>query len=203
MISSFEGFLYRKINEGLEQPQAPGAKPGAGGGLMKALAGAVQAHAHTDPLLTHITSDPNEFQEFLMSAHYVLKAMHPEEREMVASGPQGMQMLLNRMIADYKQRSPELRQSDVQAGYEKRWGAPKGDPGPGMRTHPAHTPSGRKLLELVIAAYGQAKFKPMADKLVAIFVSNGQAKVDQWASQINTPEEMKAKIADWQKRGLV
>lgn len=195
MIPSFEGWLNNKIDES--------AQAGGGNALLKSIAQAVQAHAHRDPFLNHIVSDPTEFQEFLMSAHYVLKAMHPEEREMVASGPQGMAMLIKRMMADYEQRSPELRGDQMKQNYEKRWGAPKGDPGPGMRTHPAHTPSGRKLLELVIAAYGQSGFKPMADKLVSIFVSNSQAKVDQWASQINTPEEMKAKIADWQKRGLI
>ena len=194
MIPSFEGFLNNKINESQGQ---------AGGGLMKAIAQAVQAHAHRDPMLNHIVSDRNEFQEFLMSAHYVLKAMHPEEREMVSSGPEGMAMLIRRMLADYQQRSPELKQGDVQAGYEKRWGAPKADPGPGMVTHPAHSPSGRKLLELVIAAYGKASYRPIADRLMGIFVKNGQAKVDQWASQINTPQEMKAKIADWQNRGII
>lgn len=200
MVNDFEAFLSVRLNEN----QAPLAQPQSKfGGLFRAIAQSIRAHAHTNPLFSFLMENPKEFEEFLMSAHYVLKAMHPEEREMVASGPQGMAMLLQRMVADYESRSPELKASDMQKQYNDRWGVGKKQVGPGQTLHPAHTPSGRKLLELIVAAHPGGNWKPVADQLVGVMAKNGQAKVDQWAKQINTPQEMMAKINDWKTRGIL
>jgi hypothetical protein len=178
----------------------------AANGLLQSIAKAVQANAHTDPFLNHIVSDQNEFQEFLMSAHYVLKTMPPEQREMIATGPQGMAMLIRRMVADYKSRSPEYTDRQAQQNYGQRWGnAQQQEYEPGMRAHPAHTPSGRKLLELAAAAIKKLGRdpKPYIDKVIALMQQQSQAKVDQWAKTISTPDEMLAKMSDWQKRRLL
>jgi len=76
--------------------------------LLRTLARVVKANASRHPFFAKIVADPNEFTEFLMSAHYVLKDMPPEQHEMIASGPEGVKILLRRMVQDYLRRSPEI-----------------------------------------------------------------------------------------------
>jgi hypothetical protein len=154
---------------------------GSGGNaLLNSLAETIRAFAHKVPLFNYLIENPEELKEFLMSAHYVLKAMHPEEREMVTASPQGMQTLFNRMVHDYMSRSPELRQGDVDKQFGQRWGVGEGPEGSVV-----HSPSGRKLLELVVALARRIgkEPKPFLDVVRRVMEKNGQGKVDQWASQ--------------------
>lgn len=171
--------------------------------LFRSIAEAVRAYAHKDPFFSHLANSPDEMQEFLMSFYHL--KLPKEQIEFAITSPQGMNVLIKRMVQDYMSRSPQVSQDGMKQAYDQRWGVGNKQVGQGQALHPAHTPAGRKILELAIRMakqFGQ-DHTPYLKGITQVMEKNGQAKVDQWATQINTPEELHQKLLDWKKRGIL
>jgi len=107
------------------------------------------------------------------------------------------------MLKDYESRSPHLKSNDLQASYDKRWG--QGASLAGEEASVVHSPAARKLLEYVMMLAKQFghDYKSYLNAVSKVLQSNSQAKVNDWALKINSPEEMLAKMNDWKNRGIL
>lgn len=175
--------------------------------LMKALLQIVHSGKHVDPILNYIASSQEEQRELLMSLPYVVQQTPREHLEHYLSSEQGFVTFVKQILRNYIERSPELEEKALQAQHQERWGAVKdvGTPGPDEVVHPAHTPSGKKLIEYAI---GLAKrfghpTEPYAKTVTNMIERNGQAKADQWAAKVGSLEDMLELLNGWRKRKLI
>ena len=140
------------------------------------------------PLIAAIAGDQEKFSEFLNLVPQVLQAMSPEEREQVATGPEGLKLLLNPMFEYMIRMYPELNQLQREIPVQ----------------HGSIQMGSQRLISLANQLASQRGESPhLYVNMLRRVIAKNPNRVAIWASEIKTPEELMAKFDDWKQRGIV